>query len=404
MTASPFETVRQAADSLANPLARSTLLAELAKAQVDAGAFDDALTTVDVIPNRMEKRKILLHLALDAVRDGRRTDLFRLARRMLETDSQAGPVVGRLALDVLESGEVDAAMELLRIAETPFDSDRARYDFLGKLLPLTGLEKLDDVQKFLDQFSAPDYRDWALLAFARRLAALGEWAEAEEWADSFSQPRRRSWALYELSRMAEGERRKKLFERSAKILWTIPIESDGDSEDTEKQAIQLRILGKSALRDGFTDTGYSLLERAEAAAQAISVPIQRSRALLFLAKVLRESGLIDSVGTYLDASNWNRPNLPGIQCSRLLQWKAETERNKLDDWNASVREAARPEKLETDEFPRVERLAELVRRFSFQHQKTEPTGRPDRDAMLLSAEEFEEYYFSPFAVDDCNCS
>lgn len=401
MTPSPFETLRQAADAIPNLLARSTLLAELAKAQIDAGLFDEAFETIAEIPNRTEKRGVLLHLALDAIRDKRHAELFRLARMMLETDSKSGPTVGRLALDVLESGSVEAALELLRIPEVPFDSNRARYDFLVKLLPLAEKEKLGEVKIFLEGFSEPDYRDWALLAFVRRLAELEEWAEAETLADSFPEPRRRSWTLHELSRIADRDRRENLFERASTVLETVPIE--GDSESVEKLAIQLRLFGKSALRNGFTETGERLLERAEAAVQEISVPIQRARAGLFLAKVLREFGLIDSVESYLDASTWNRPGLTGVQRSRLLQWKAETDRKNLADWNAAIRNAAEPTASEPDEFSRVERLAELVRRIPFRSRKASPTGEPDRDAMLLSAEEFEEYYFSPFAVDDCNC-
>ena len=68
-----------------------------------------------------------------------------------------------------------------------------------------------------------------------------------------------------------------------------------------------------------------------------------------------------------------------------------------------MREAGRKEEREVDELDRAERIGEIVRRFATRNHDEKPSGDPRLDAVTLSAEAFEAYYFSPFSIDDCGC-
>jgi hypothetical protein len=202
-----------------------------------------------------------------------------------------------------------------------------------------------------------------------------------------------------LSRLTAGKNSNSCLLRAGEILETISIEP----ELAESLAIQSRILGKAAWKTGNSELGLRLLEWSETATAQISVPFQRFRAHYFLAKVLRELGQIFSVQEYLDSAQWQQLEMSGLDRSRIGVWAAEAEpENVLTAWSMAIRDAGKPEQKSAD-ISRAERIVEILRRFTFRNDKLPPSGEPERDAVHLSAEEFEEYYYSPFAIKDCNC-
>jgi hypothetical protein len=394
-----FEVTLAATDLMSNPMAKSLVLAELAQAQAETGLIDDALVSINNIPNRSEKRQTLFRLAFRAVQENKTEHLLRIVRIMIEVDPKSSPSVGRLAQTLLENNNPVTAMELVKSVEKPFDSDQNRYDFIVKFIELTEKEQLENARLFLKTFSDTDYRDWGNLALAKRFAVLERWSEAQKIAESFSLPLRQSWTFFELSRLATEKNKEELLLRAGEIIETIPIEP----ESAESLTIQSRILGKTALKTGNTELGIRLLEWSETAAAQISVPIQRFRAEYFLAKVLREHGLIPSVREYLDSETWKQSNMSGLDRSRIGVWVAEAEpANDLTAWSVAIQDAGKSEQ-ETADIVRAERIVEILKRFTFRNNKLPPSGEPERDAVNLTAEEFEEYYYSAFAIKNCNC-
>jgi hypothetical protein len=395
----PFEVTLAATELMSNPMAKSLVLAELAQTQAETALIDDAFVCINNIPNRSEKRQALLRLAFHAVQENKTEHLLQIVRMMVEVDPKSSPSVDRLAQTLLENGNPVTAMELVRSVEQPFDSDQNRYNFIAKFIELTEKEQLENARLFLETFSDTDYRDWGNLALAKRFAMLEQWQEAQKIAESFSLPLRKSWALFELSHPATGKNKEKLFLQACEIIETIPVEP----ELAESLTIQSRILGKTALKSENTELGLRLLEWSEAAAAQISVPIQRLRAEYFLAKVLREHGLIHSVREYLDPEKWKQLNMSGLDRSRIGVWSAEAEPvNNLTAWSAAIQDAGKPER-QTADIVRAERIVEILKRFSSRNKNQPPSGEPERDAVNLAAEEFEEYYYSAFAIKNCNC-
>ncbi len=429
---SPFESALGAARNFSNPLARSLVLVELAKTQFAAISPDSAWTAIEEIPNRAEKKGVLLDLALDCVQHGPSALLPDLLRRLVAVDPNSSTTAGRLALSLLErdSPDVGGALTLLKTTEQPFDTERECYVFFEKLLHvlMAGKEDhIEDIQTLFASFTDENYRDWSRLALVKFWAKKGDWTEAERWADPFSLPRRRSWAFFELARLAQKnndtKRMSALLVRAAALLDTVERDTaEQNAENAEPLATQLRILGQFSLQSGERELGEQLLERCEAMATSISQPVPRWRAQLFLARTLWKCRLLDSVTEYIDAKAiWDETQSgiqPGLQRSLVLQWLAEAKpfRQAENDWQAAVQEAARTEmearELHGDEFPQAERLAEIVKRYSAEIQRNKKTpeeldadahGDPTLDVVNLSAAEFEDYYFSPFSIDDCGC-
>ncbi|MDR0337239.1 MAG: hypothetical protein LBI18_09130 [Planctomycetaceae bacterium] len=395
----PFDVTLSVAESMSNPMAKSLVLAELAQAQAQTGLIDNAFSSINKIPNRSEKRQTLFRLAFRAIQEHQTEHLLRFVRAMVEVDPKSMSSVGRLAQSLLDNNHHAQAAELVFLVEKPFDSERNRYDFVAKFIELADKEQLDTVRLLLETFSDPDYRDWGNLAFAKRLVVLKQLSEAQTIAESFSLPIRQSWAFFELSRLTTGNDADLCFRRAGEIIEAISIEP----ESAESLATQSRILGKTALKIGNTELGLRLLEWSETAAAQISVPFQRFRAQYFLAKVLRELGQIHSVQEYLDPATWMQLELSGFDRSRIGVWVAEAEAaNDLTVWSNAIQDAGKPEQKIAD-ILRAERIAEILRRFTFRNEKIPPCGEPEQDAINLSAEEFEEYYYSPFAIKDCNC-
>lgn len=403
---SPFQAALDQAAGLSNFLAKSTLLAELARAQVDAGLYDQALECIQRIPNRAERRAVLLDLALNAIQSGKTDPLLAIVQNIVQDDPKAMSTVGRLALSLAEAvGPTPLIMDLIRIVDAPFDSEKNRYEFFDNFLTSGSEDRLPDAKNLLKTFQNDDYRDWARLALAKRLAELGHQEEAQVVAESFTLPKRRSWALLELGRLKlekpESNWKEQCFFQAADILLAVPV----DADNAEPFSIQLRITGTELLTAGLLEKGSQLLERCETAAVAIIDPVRKYRAKLFLAKILRQHGLISTIKNYIDTEGIVSTKCDPTDKSRLHQWIAEANGppNDIPAWTDSIQSVGESNLPKTDEFQIASRIAEVVRRFAFRQAPSEPTGDPKRDALLLSTEEFEAYYFSPFALDDCGC-
>lgn len=416
----PLKAARDAATALENPLARSTLLAELARTEARLGYWDDAFESIEPIPNRAEKRGVLVGLALDAVESDRLEPLTRLLETLVRFDPAAGAVVGRMAMNLLDGEKPDEnrirlAVELLRLTPRPFDSQRGVYDFLERLLATGGEAFEKEARELLESLTDADFRDWGVLAFVKSLARWNRRPEAEAMAESFSQPRRRSWAFFELARQfvsKNPELADAYFQRAEAILDEIPDDPDADPRGVESLAAQYRILGKAAYTAGFHEAGSRILERAEAACAKIADPLQRLKAQYFLTRTLRCLGLLAPADNYLDKKEIRETRLDEIDRSRVFQWSAEigepgVSDAALADWTEAVTEAARkgdaPDRFGNDDFRRAGRISEIVRRFAVCSETSEPTGDPDLDAARLPGADFEEFYYSPFAIEDCGC-
>jgi len=168
----------------------------------------------------------------------------------------------------------------------------------------------------------------------------------------------------------------------------------------ENLAIMLRIFGRIACEKNRREQGERLLERSEAAIAAIELPIQRYRLQSFLGKVLLELGLIGSIREYLAIDNMMESLTSGLNRSRLSVWLAEAGWS--EGWTKAVEAMAVPERG-VEETDRVQRISEVLKRFIAHHQEVEGTGDPVEDAVRLSGEGFETYYFDPFAEWDCGC-
>ncbi|MDR1290608.1 MAG: hypothetical protein LBK06_05345 [Planctomycetaceae bacterium] len=422
MPTSPFTIATDAAARLKTPMASVGILSAVAAAQIDAGLIDDAFVTVAKIPATSDQRSFLLNSAINAANNLKIDVVLRLVKKLVEVDSESSVVAGRLAQIFLENNEPDAAIKIVNSIDKPFDSWRSRCEFAIKLLDFD----VDVARGIIETINDVDYRSWGVLALAQKLARSGDFDAAVKVADNISQPLRRAWALFELgklSKSADGELR--FFEMSASILSVVNI----DAQNAESFATAFRIIGKFAYNSGKSKNnekninenidnntdenvnenadkimaiGESFLEASESAAMIIPVPVQRLRAQLFLAGTLLELGLIDGVGTYIDRREIENKDFSEIEQSKVWQWSAESDPRLESDWTSSV-EAVSIAQRKSEELGLAERMSEVIRRFATRNNKSNPTGKPNEDSINLSARQFEEHYYSPFAIEGCNC-
>lgn len=433
-----FDLILCGADRLGHSQARSDLLAGIADVQSRSGRLDEALKTVEKVPGHERKRTVLTNIALHAVEQRyAEDDILNVARTLLAVDSRSSVFVGRLAQMLLEQTppRTRLALRLIELSGHSFESQRNRYDFILKLIQVDNDVFAADIDKQIELFDDENYRDWSRLALMKTLAERDEWNRAAKIAEAFARLERRSWALFELSRIAEkakGDATKAdAFRfRAAEILQDVSSQGSlffkrKHAEVIRKICVQFRVFGRSMLESGWQnhdkhELAMQLLEQGESLATEISPPFERLKALLFLARVLRQSGQIPSVRDYVDLDQIASKEWSPIQRSRLFQWTAEAERGAAekvsqaadDFWLRSVREVVDAQNLngnkversfDTDDFSLAERLLEIAWHFSLRNENIEPCGNPDVDARQLSGEEFETYYFSPFAVEDCGC-
>ncbi|MCL2743506.1 MAG: hypothetical protein FWE67_06625 [Planctomycetaceae bacterium] len=414
-----FDAAVNAADKLTSQIARSTLLSEIARIQFDAGLVDEPLKIVNIIDSPLEKRNVLRNAALDFIQRRRNLNSVpKIIRLMIDTDPQSKYFAGQTAILLLEieMPAVKTALEVLKTTDEPFDSDRVRYDFITKLLMTGGKDFKQTAQEISASFKSSDYCDWGKLALLKALADWAEWDEAVKIAETFSQLLRRSWAFLELSRKARSKNEKdsaaNYFSHAAAVLQETFNSEKKEQKMTQRIAVQLRIFSKEALKNGETDKGMELLEQAEAATAEISSPLERCRQQLFIAKVLQAARALDSAKDYINVKILEDKTLSGIERSRIIQWFLEVKsaggESASITWTGAVQTAAeavpKTPFITSDELNQSKRIAEILRRFvCVKTGYGSPSGVPQDDVSRLSGEEYEAYYYSPFALEDCGC-
>ncbi|MDR0871440.1 MAG: hypothetical protein LBN39_11675 [Planctomycetaceae bacterium] len=430
----PFDAAVIAAGKLTSPSAQAALFSEIAKIQFDAGLVDEPLKIAALIESPLEKRNVLRNAALDFIERKTNFDaLPKILKMFLDAETQTRSrnsyFAGQVAILLLEvkPPQIETALQVLKTTDEPFDSDSVRYDFITKLLKSGGKDYKDTVKEMLPLFKSSDYRDWSCLSLTKAFADWSEWSEAEKTADSFEQHLRKSWAFFELSRIARKEEDKQraagYFSRAADILSTAADNVLQEQKEVHRTAVQLRIFGKEALKYGNENSGESsnrdigtkLLEQAEGVAAGIIPPLERCRQQLFIAKVLQEFRELDSVQNYVNVKILDDKTLSGVDRSKIIQWFLEVKQRsnntgegyKPPDWSLAVQTAAeevpKTPFAAADELNQVKRIAEILRRFVHRKQAVAANGNPKDDINRLSGEEYEDYYYSPFAVEDCGC-
>ncbi|MDR2642103.1 MAG: hypothetical protein LBC74_04850 [Planctomycetaceae bacterium] len=411
MQTSPFTIAVNTAEKLQTPKASVGILSAVVAAQIDAGLIDDALITVTKIPVKSDQRSVLLNSAINAVNNKNTEIVIRLIRKLVELDSESSVVAGRLARTLLDNNEPTTAMKIIESIKNPFDSQRSRCEFAVRLLEFD----VDGARGIIETINDVDYRDWGWLAFAQQIIKSGDVESAIKITVRISSLLRRAWAFFELGKLADSAAELRLFNAAASILQSIDI----DVKNAEQFVTVLRIIGKFAYNSGRTkneskdanivengiaisEIGENFLELAESAAMKIPIPIQRLRAKLFLAGTLWDLGLIDSVNVYVDRREIENDDFSAIEQSKVWQWAAECDPCWASDWTRAVMAVSIAQR-KLEELGLAERISEVVRRFALRNSKLPPTGKPDIDSIYLSARQFEEYYYSPFAIEDCEC-
>ncbi|MDR2169932.1 MAG: hypothetical protein LBP59_07315 [Planctomycetaceae bacterium] len=407
----PFRIAIEAAGKFRTPMASSGVLYAVAAAQIDAGQIDEALITVTKIPAPSEQRSFLINASINAANNKHAEIAIKLLRRLVEIDFESGVVVGRIAQTFLENNESETAIRIIGLTSNPFDSWRSRCEFAVKLLEFN----VAAARRIIETINDVDYRDWGELAFAQRIIQSGDFKLALKSIDCFSTPLRRAWSCFELCKLSNNLFEKlQLFERAALIFDAIEI----DSKNADSMAKALRIMGKSAYLSGklqvgggnvsdenlikILSIGESFFELSESAALMISSAVDGLRSKLFLAGTFLELGLIGGAGEYIDRREIENGDFNAIEWSKIWQWAAEADPQWESDWKRSV-EVASIAQRKSEELGLAERIAEVIRRFAMRNAKLKPTGKPAEDQINLSARQFEEYYYSPFAIEDCGC-
>lgn len=374
------------AEKFSNEQAKNQLLGEIVDVLVQAGQHTAALQTLPKITSMYERKRLLLGWSW---KDITTEDIAKLAV-MLESDDQTAMLAGRLATAMLDDGKTNEALLLIQSVKRPFETEKLRYSFIERYLQKT--ENVDAVVPLTDDFQDETYIAWSRLALLKKFADLQRWQEAETLVGRFENPQQQSWCFLEL--YTRNPQNKTYLERSAAILDDI-----GLPPDAESLAVQLRITGKRCYEASLRDTGAALLEKSEAAAKSVPLPLPRLRLQCFLAKVLRELKLIGSATSYIAVDAIEREPLSIIDKSRVQEWLNESFCRNVEDVHVLL-EILNGKAADID---RAERIAEILKRAAVIAEHRKATGNPEEDAVNVSGEEYESYYFSPFAANDCGC-
>lgn len=390
----PFAAAQLAAESLTDPRAQSQLLAELAQQQLASGQSVAALQTFGAIPLPLERRIALLVTNFQQFAPEHVEPLLRL----LKTDPQTNLLAGRLAIAMLENNNVRAAWKVLETDRNAFETDEQQYEFLQKVLPLSGADDWDKVLRLYRSVAPGRYQDWASLALIKYLAEQNRPDETTRFIGLLSSQLRDAWANWLVYRLTP-EPPERYFDKALEVAEAIAIVSD-DEATMEKLAVMLRIFGRTAYAQDRREQGERLLERSESAIAVLPLPIQRYRLQAFLGKVLLELRLIGTIREYLPIDTMLGSLSSGLHRCQLSVWLAESGWN--EGWTRAIEAAATPERG-VDESERVRQISVVLKRFVAHHQDLKVSGDPAEDAVRLSGESFETFYFDPFAEWDCEC-
>jgi hypothetical protein len=396
----PFEAVRNAAETLTDLRVQSQLLSELAQQQLLTRQFDAALHTFAAIPVPQERRIALL------VADFRSlpSDNVEALVQLLQTEPQTQLLAGRLALTMLEAKNTRSAWKLVETTAEAFESEQQQYDFLEKVLSQLPPSDWEKVPHFYQSFKPGIYQDWALLAINKYLTQEKRFADAQRYAELLALPSRKSWAYWQMSLLTSAEEStakesRTFFDKAVTILASIEI-NPTDEEAMEALATQLRIFGRATVQQNSEKHGERLLERSEAAAASLPLPMQRYRQQCFLGKVLLELGHIASIKDYLPIDNMLASLSSDSDRSRVSVWLAEAGWH--EGWTKAI-EALSSHERGTTESERARQIADTLQRCVAHHQGLKASGDPTEDTLRISGEHFETLYFTPFAEADCGC-
>ena len=389
----PFETARRAAETLTDPRVTSQLLSELALRQIETGQFDAALQTFAAIPVTLERRIALLVADFRAFPPEKIENLLQL----LKSDTQTRSLSGRIAITMLGAKNTAAAWKIVETDRNAFETDDQQYEFLQKVLPLAEND-WNKVLRLYRSVSPGMYQDWASLELIKFLAGQGRADETERFISVLSSPLREAWANWLVYRLSP-DKPEHYFDKTIEVAEEIEIVPN-DGVTMEKLATALRIFGRAAFENTQKEQGERFLEKSEAVAVTLTVPMQRYRLQCFLGKVLLELGLIGSIREYLPIDMMLESLSSGLNRSRLSVWLAEAGWS--EGWAKAVEVVAKPERG-TEESDRVQQISGVLQRFVASHQGLAATGDPVDDAIRLSGEEFETRFFDPFAEWDCGC-
>ncbi|MDR2763102.1 MAG: hypothetical protein LBB88_10900 [Planctomycetaceae bacterium] len=410
--ASFFSIAIEAAFKLKTPMASAGILNAVASAQLDAGLLDDAFITIDKFSVFSERRSFLLNSAINAANKKESEKVFCLLQKLIEIDPESSAVAGRLAQMFLENNEFETAIKIVKSIKNPFDSWRSRFEFAVNVLEFN----IDAAREIIETIKDVDYRDWGELAFAQRIIKTGDFNAAIKTIDRFSTSLRRAWSCFELSKLSvRGSAEElRLFELAESIFDSIDV----DSKNAESIAIALRIIGKFAYNSGSltekkndstTQNGVAIkaigerfLELSESSITLIPATVQRLRAKLFLTGDLLELRLIDGAKNYIDRRELENDEFNAIDQSKIWQWSAESDPRCESDWTKAVKAVSFAQR-KSEELGFAERMSEIIRRFALRNCKFQPCGKPEEDSRNLSARLFEEHYYSPFAIENCEC-
>ena len=390
-----LESVQKAVGTFSETRVQSQLLSELAQHQLATGQCDAALKTFAEIPVPQERRIALLTADFQSFPSDKAEALVQL----LKTDPQTNSLTGRLALAMLEAKNTALAWKLIETDKEAFESEQQQYGFLENALPLLRMEDWEKIPRFYRTFSPGIYQDWALLAIIRYLTERQRYDEAEKFADLLVLPLRLSWAYGEMCRASPPEQSQHYFDKAIEVIETVEI-SPNDEETTEMLAVQLRVFARVAFQREQKIQGDRLLRRSEAAAASLTVPMQRYRQQCFLGKVRVEWKHVESVADYLAIDAMLETLSSGLDRSRVLVWLAEAGWS--EGWTKAVEAISAPERG-VPESDRVRQIIDVLKRFTAHRQGLPATGDSEEDSVRLSGEEWEAYYFNPFAGADCGC-
>ncbi|MDR3183631.1 MAG: hypothetical protein LBT89_12075 [Planctomycetaceae bacterium] len=388
----------QIAEETADETAKNQLLGEIVQLLAQNGQHNEALKTLRKIPSVHERKILLLGWDWKTMTP----DGIGSVVTLIESEPQTAVLAGIIASAMLESGKTPEALQLVQSAKIPFETERQRYGFLEQYLRQT--DNVPSAKPLLDGFKDAAYRRWGQRAAVKRLAALQQFQEAETRTEALEIPQQRAWLFTELSSAAPLKRH--YLERAGNILNALPLTFE-TSEAAENMAVQYRITGKKCYQSGLTELGETLLEKSEAAAKSVTPPVPHWRLMCHLAKVLRELKLLDSVPAYLSLVQIQQEPLSAIDRSMLLVWYNEAAGLEREaDWLRII-ETLNVKEKGTPDTSRTQRIAAVLKRFAAvtdkQRAHRQPSGSVADDAVNLSGEEYESYYFSPFAADDCGC-
>ncbi|MGL4943928.1 MAG: hypothetical protein ACRC46_12155 [Thermoguttaceae bacterium] len=338
---------------------------EIAEAASAAADWDSATAAVAAIETRRERHYATLRLATTLAQHGLVARTNATLKLAVAEDATQQQEAGRLAATLLKAGAPHSDVaEFLAQFETPFASDAVRYAYC-ECVPAETLETQ------LPLFVSDDYRNWARLALAKKYAASdtndGDTERALKTLREIPNTAQQAWGLVALERLDDAAR-----------------EAD-QIADHETRAILQRILGRRL-------KSIALLEASLASASKVVATSRRDELRLFAARHLALLGETEKARNTLSTTT--------DATLSVLAARREVE-NALGESSASTLSAILALAAQNDDSSQF--TSEVTRFFRSATTNATATNDPRRDKVALPPDAYEEFYFSPFAIESCGC-